>query len=78
MESVMSASPTLQFEIPNEMRAVAERSVELAKVAFQQLMQAAEEAVSTLDLTSFFQNCKALISLSFIESEGSVTGYDPG
>jgi hypothetical protein len=28
--------------------------------------------------TSLFQNCKALISLSFIESEGSVTGYDPG
>ena len=42
----MSASPTLQFEIPNEMRAVVERSVEQAKVAFQQLMQAAEEAVS--------------------------------
>ena len=36
MESVMSASPTLQFEIPNEMRAVAERSVEQAKAAFQQ------------------------------------------
>ena len=28
--------------------------------------------------TSFFQNCKALISLSFVESEGSITGYDPG
>ena len=42
----MSASPTPQFEIPNEMRAVAERSVEQAKVAFQQLMQAAQEAVS--------------------------------
>ena len=49
MESVMSASPTPQFEIPNEMRAVAERSVEQAKVAFQQLMQAAQEAVSTLE-----------------------------
>ena len=44
----MSASPTPQFDIPNEMRAVAERSVEQAKVAFQQLMQAAEESVSTL------------------------------
>ena len=32
----------------------------------------------TLVRTSLFQNCKALISLSFIESEGSVTGYDPG
>jgi phasin len=49
MESVMSASPTPQFEIPNEIRAVAERSVDQAKVAFQQLMQAAEEAVSTLE-----------------------------
>jgi phasin len=48
MESVMSASP-LQFEIPNEMRAVAERSVEQAKAAFQQLLQAAQEAVSTLE-----------------------------
>ena len=43
----MSVSPTPQFEIPNEMRAVAERSVEQAKVAFQQLMQAAEESIST-------------------------------
>ena len=49
MESVMSASPTLQFEIPNEMRAVAERSVEQAKAAIQQFLQAAQEAVSTLE-----------------------------
>ena len=41
----MSASPTLQFEIPNEMRAVAERSVQQTKVAFQQLVQAAQKAV---------------------------------
>ena len=41
-------STTPQFDIPNEMRAVTERSVEQAKVAFQQLMQAAEESVSTL------------------------------
>jgi hypothetical protein len=34
--------------------------------------------VLRLNRTSLFQNCKALISLSFIESEGSVTGYDPG
>lgn len=40
---------TTQFDIPNEMRAVTERSVEQAKVAFQQLMQAAEESVSTLE-----------------------------
>ena len=34
-ESVMTADPTPQFEIPNEMRAVAERSVEQAKSAFE-------------------------------------------
>ena len=28
--------------------------------------------------TSFFQNNKPLISLSFVEGEGSLTGYDPG
>ena len=43
----MSVSPTPQLDISNEMRAVAERSVEQAKVAFQQLMQAAEESIST-------------------------------
>ena len=45
----MSASPTPQFEIPNEMRAVAERSVQQTKVAFQQLVQAAQKAVSPLE-----------------------------
>ena len=45
----MSASPTPQFEIPNEIRAVAERSVQQTKVAFQQLMQAAQRAVSPLE-----------------------------
>jgi hypothetical protein len=49
MESVMIASPAPQFDIPNEMRAVAEQSVDQAKVAFRQLMQAAEEAVSMLE-----------------------------
>jgi len=44
----MTGSPKPQFDIPNEMRAIAERSVEQAKAAFQQLMQAAEESVSTL------------------------------
>ena len=43
----MSASQTPQFDVPNEMRAVTERSVEQAKMAFQQLMQAAEESIST-------------------------------
>jgi phasin len=45
----MSASPTPQFEIPNEMRAVAERNVEQAKLAFNNCMQAAQEAVSAFD-----------------------------
>ena len=35
-----------KFEIPNQLRSVAERSVQQAKVAFQQLLQAAQEAVS--------------------------------
>jgi phasin len=42
------------------MRALAERSVEQAKVAFQQLMQAAEEAVSTLDERSETSQVDAL------------------
>ena len=45
----MTADPTPQFEIPNEMRVVAERSVEQAKAAFTGYMRAAEEAVSTLE-----------------------------
>ena len=40
---------TPQLEIPNEMRAVAERSVEQAKAAFNNYMQAAEQAVSILE-----------------------------
>jgi hypothetical protein len=35
-----------KFEIPNEMRAVAERSVEQAKLAFNNHMRASEETVS--------------------------------
>ena len=42
----MTTSPTPQFEIPNEMRASAERNVEQAKLAFNNFMQAAQEAVS--------------------------------
>jgi phasin len=45
----MIASPTPQVEIPNEMRAVAERSVEQARLAFNNYMRAAEEAVSTFE-----------------------------
>ena len=40
---------SLSFEIPNEMRAVAERSIEQAKLAFNNYMQAAREAVSTFE-----------------------------
>ena len=40
---------TTPFEIPNEMRAVVERSVEQAKLAFTNYSQAAQEAVSTFD-----------------------------
>jgi phasin len=43
----MVESSTPQFEIPEEMRAVAERSVEQAKAAFNTYMQAAQEAVSS-------------------------------
>ena len=45
----MTTSPTPQFEIPNEMRALAERNVEQAKLAINNFMQAAQEAVSNLD-----------------------------
>ena len=36
------------------------------------------EITQPLDRTSLFQNDKPLISLSFVEGEGSLTGYDPG
>lgn len=45
----MNASARPQFEFPKEMRAIAKQSVDQAKVAFQQLVQAAEEAVSMLE-----------------------------
>lgn len=45
----MNENARAQFEPTKEMRAVAEQSVDQAKVAFQQLMQAAEEAVSMLE-----------------------------
>lgn len=40
---------TPPFEIPSEMRAVAERNVEQARIAFNNYIQAAQEAVSTLE-----------------------------
>ena len=45
----MTTSPTPQFEIPNEMRALAERNVEQAKLAINNFMRAAQEAVSDLE-----------------------------
>jgi phasin len=49
MESVMSASPTPQLGIPNELRAVAELRIEQAKGAFADFMRAAQGAVSALE-----------------------------
>jgi phasin len=48
-ESVMIANTTPRFEVPNEMRAVAERSVQQAKLAFNNYLQATQETVSTLE-----------------------------
>ena len=45
----MTKGITRPFEIPKEMRAVAEQSVEQAKLAFNNYLQAAQEAVSTFD-----------------------------
>jgi len=45
----MVESSTPQFEIPKEMRAVAERSVGQAKAAFNNYLQAAQQAVSTFE-----------------------------
>lgn len=54
---------------------------QMTRIVLSILRQAAEPLTSrdiALDRTSLFQNDKALISLSFVESEGSLTGYDPG
>ena len=45
----MTKDTTRPIEIPKEMRAVAEQSVEQAKLAFNNYLQAAQEAVSTFD-----------------------------
>ena len=45
----MTKGITRPFEIPKEMRAVAEQSVEQAKLAFNSYLQAAQEAVSSFD-----------------------------
>jgi hypothetical protein len=43
----MTKGITRPFEIPKETRAVAEQSVEQAKLAFNSYLQAAQEAVSS-------------------------------
>ena len=45
----MTRSTTQQFEIPSEMRVVAARSVERAKLDFKSYIRATEEAASTLE-----------------------------
>jgi phasin len=45
----MTKGITRPIEIPKEMRAVAEQSVEQAKLAFSSYLQAAQEAVSSFD-----------------------------
>ena len=45
----MIKDTTRPIEIPKEMRAVAEQSIEQAKLAFNNYLQAAQEAVSTFD-----------------------------
>jgi phasin len=49
LEATMIKGATPPFEIPSEMRAVAERSVEQAKAAFNNYMQAAQDAVNTFE-----------------------------
>jgi phasin len=48
----MSRDPTMNFEIPQEMRAFAEKSVEQARKAFDGYIAAAQRAVSMFDSTS--------------------------
>ena len=45
----MIKGPTTPFEIPPEMRAFAEQSVEQAKVAFDKFMAAAQTTMSTFE-----------------------------
>jgi hypothetical protein len=48
-ESAVTTSTTQQFEIPSEMRVVAARSVERAKLDFKGYIRATEEATSTFE-----------------------------
>ncbi len=45
----MDKDPMRHFEIPADMRAMAEKSVEQARVAFNSFMSAAQEAVATFE-----------------------------
>jgi phasin len=45
----MNTDATRQFDIPADMRAMAEKSVEQARVAFNTFMTAAQEAVATFE-----------------------------
>lgn len=45
----MAKDTTAQFEIPAEMRALAEQSVEQARVAFDKFISAAHNAVNTFE-----------------------------
>ena len=45
----MNKDTTRQFDIPADMRAMAEKSVEQARVAFNTFMTAAQEAVATFE-----------------------------
>jgi len=45
----MADSDTPKFEMPAELRAVADRGIEQAKQAFDNSMQAAQQALSTFD-----------------------------
>jgi phasin len=47
--TMMMKPNTPNFEIPTEMRAVAEKSVEQAKTAFNNFIQAAQQAVATFE-----------------------------
>ncbi len=45
----MDKDPTSHFEIPADMRAIAENSVEQARVAFNTFMSAAQKAVASFE-----------------------------
>jgi hypothetical protein len=48
-DAVMAKESSARFEIPSDMRALAEKSVEQAKQAFDIFISAAQHAVSTAE-----------------------------